>query len=322
VIERTAASSWRAAREHPGTYPGDHPASAFALVDDEVADLTPALALAGGASLADELVARGLPPVEDRIPVLAYGGNRNPATLALKLDHYGYRSPGRGTVLPVLTARLTGLEVVAGGLSAQGYLYATLFGDESTRDTELAVHVLLLDEDQARVMHESEGVADGHYDVGVLHGCAVEGSTAASAVLVYLGAAPVFVSPTLGHPLAFAAVRAHNRRLPAFGCLKMLAHALEALDLVEATAAVVAPGRGSADATEVAAALTCYLNGQWWWRRHTQTPRLPACDALEALIVERIATSCIAPGAALPGVKEVLTAERALDTAIAPRFGH
>ncbi len=117
MIERTAASSWRAARSIRGLYPGDHPASAFALVDDEVADLTPAHALAGGGTLADELAARGLPPIEDRIPVLAYGGNRNPATLALKLDHYGYRSPGRGTVLPVLTARLTGLEVVAGGLS-------------------------------------------------------------------------------------------------------------------------------------------------------------------------------------------------------------
>ena len=138
-------------------------------------------------------------------------------------------------------------------------------------------------------------------------------------MLVYLGTAPVFVSPTLGDPLAFAAVRARNRRLPAFGCLKMLAHALEALDLVEATAAVVAPGRGSADATEVAAELMCYLNGQWWWRRHTQTPRLPACDALEALIVERIATSCIAPGAALPGVKEVLTAHPAPRRAGTPR---
>lgn len=342
MTQWSAVSSWYAARTHPHTYPGDHPESGFALVDDAVAALRwtappdpGSLELGGGPPLNVLLADRGLPPAEDRVPVLAYGGNRNPATLALKLRHYGYRPPGRGVVLPVLTARLGGLDVVAGGLSSQGYLFADLYGDETTRDSELAVHVLLPDHEQLRVLHESEGVGTGTYDVAVLGGVTLDGPTPAEGtvpVLAYLGRVPVFVSPRLGAPLALAAIRARGRGLPEFDCVGMLAHALEAVDLVAEVGAVVGAGSEQrsvravppVDPLDVAAELMRFLNGQWWYRHHTGSRRLRSCERLEATIVERLRQfSLQAPShERLAGMGRMLSAETAYRPDQALRLGH
>ncbi|MBB2943606.1 hypothetical protein FB565_003335 [Actinoplanes lutulentus] len=285
-------SYWEAARSHPFTYPGAHPDGPFVLVDAEVHGLAqdgPAFTLAdAGEPLDDLLRARGLPVTADRFPVLTYGGNRNPATLRLKMDHYRYVSPGRGTVVPVLPARIRGFDVVAGGLSSQGYLYADLFADDRTAATELDVHVLLLDEDQLRVMHDSEGVRTDLYDVAVLHGVALTGSSLPheTAALAYVGVAPVVFSPLLGAPLAFDAVRATGRELPGFGTTEMIAHMLDAAGLADAVRAIVAPGVTEPldDSLLLAGELMRYLNGQWWWRQHTGQRRLLACENLEALL--------------------------------------
>ena len=333
MSERTAATSWIAARTHPASYPGEHPPSAFALVDTEIVALEwtdpPDLAgisFAAGGPLARVLAERGLPALEHRVPVLAYGGNRNPATLELKLRHYNYRSPGLGIVLPVLQARLCRLDVVAGGLSSQGYLYADLHSDESTSDVELDVHVLLLDDDQLRVMHESEGTATGQYDVAVLGGISLVGPTAAEgalAVLAYMGSTPVFVSPLTGTPLALSAVRARGRRLPEFDCVGMLAHALEAIDVLADVDAVVTPtGAASGDARELAAELMRYLNGQWWYRRHTGDRRLRACERLEALLVERLRHYSTGKPRRLAGLERVLSPEAAFRPDPTLRLGH
>jgi hypothetical protein len=289
---------WEAARSHPFTYPGEHPQGAFALIDDEVGEVhrgstsdLSSLVLPGhdGRALDDLLGARGLPTLEQRYPVLAYGGNRNPATLKLKLAHYGYASPGQGTVLPVLPVRVRGVDVVAGGLSGQGYLYADILADENTASTEIFAHLLLLDSDQMRVLHDSEGVRTDFYDVAVLPGVelAVPGATVQTvAAMVYVGVAPIIISPTLESPLAFAAVRATGRRFPEFGATAMLAHILEAVEATALVRATVAPGQPDgaeslADPFELASELMRYLNGQWWWRHHTGKRRTLACEWLE-----------------------------------------
>jgi hypothetical protein len=278
-------------------------------VDGDVHDLTwtgPHLnrlrlsGAAAGTSLDALLAERRLPGLEDRVPVLAYGGNRNPATLALKLQHYDYVSPGHGIVLPVLAATMRGFDVVAGGLSPQGYLYATLLADERTTDTELAVHVLLLDDDQLRVMNDSEGVRTGLYDVAALDQvrlAGLPGPAAEISALAYLSVQPVVISETVGTPLAFSAVRAIGRTLPEFDAVGMLAHILIATDLTEQTRAVVAAGLDGdgvmdlADPLVLADELMRYLNGQWWYRQHTGERRLLACERLEALIFERLSKS-------------------------------
>jgi hypothetical protein len=326
-IGERSASSWVAARTHPASYPGDHPPTAFALVDDRVAELVwsapsdlDAIDIVGDGSLAQVLADRGLPPVADRVPVLTYGGNRNPATLELKLRHYQYKSPGRGTVLPVMPARVRGLDVVAGGLSSQGYLFADLYSDETTRDTELDVHVLLLDDDQLRVMNESEGTHSGQYDVAMLGGASLGGPTASVAVtsvLAYVGTAPVFISPILGTPIALSAVQARGRRLPQFDNVGILAHALEACDLVAEVRAVVAAGSDDApsDSRDVADQLMRYLNGQWWYRHHTGSRRVRSCERLEERVVRRLAES----SAKVPGREQLAGLQRVLPPDVAPR---
>ena len=346
-------TAWQAARSHPHTYPGTHPDGSFALVDGAVRDLVwehpPKLSslrlidpvpAAGGSSgsLSDLLAERGLPGLEDRFPVLAYGGNRSPATLALKLKHYGYLRTGRGIVLPVLTARMRGIDVVAGGLSGQGYLYADLYADDSTAGTQLNVHVLLLDSDQLRVMNDSEGVRTGLYDAALLGGMTLDGVTGPGSefsAIAYCGVGPVVISPLTVSPLAFSAVRATGRALPEFTALEMLAHVLEALDLIGEVRAVVGagldePGHGSspwpsagvelADSSVLAAELMRYLNGQWWYRQHTGERRLLACERLHALISARL----LAASTPTPVRSRLITENRILtaDQAYRPGARH
>ena len=200
-------------------------------------------------------------------------------------------------------------------------LYAALYGDESTRDTELAVHVLLPEEDQARVMHESEGVGTNQYDVAVLRGCALNGS-GATAVLAYLGVAPVFVSPTLGRPLAFSAVPARHRRLPEFGCLETLAHVLDVLDLVAVTASVVAPGgRGERGSREGGGRAHVLSQRPMVVALPHEDREAPGVRRARGAHRQRIERSGVTTRDALPGLQEVFSAERALDVRSAPRLG-
>ena len=296
-------SSWEAARSHPFTYPGTHPAGAFALIDGAVREVIwhepphiESIGLGPGGMLLDEILAeRRLPALRDRYPLLTYGGNRNPETLRLKLQHYGYISPGEGIVLPVLPAQIRGFDAVAGGLSSQGYLYADMYADDRTANTELFVHVLLLDADQLRVMHDSEGVRSDFYDVVVLDG--VEFVQASQkfefSAMAYVGVDPVLVSHLLDSPIAFEAVRASGRNLPEFEATEMLAHVLEAIGAVNEVRAVVGaglddPDEGLTGPREVASELMRYLNGQWWYRQHTGQRRLMACERLEIMLKARI----------------------------------
>ena len=296
-------SNWEAARTHPFTYPGTHPAGGFALIDDVVNDViwhepprVESIGLGTSDILLNKILSdRRLPALQDRYPVLTYGGNRNPATLKLKLQHYGYTSPGVGTVLPVLPAQIRGFDAVAGGLSSQGYLYADMYADERTIDTELFVHVLLLDADQLRVMHDSEGVRSDLYDVMALDDVQIvqDSQRFTFSAMAYLGVDPVLVSHLLDSPIAFEAVRASGRNLPEFETTAMLAHVLEAIGAVDEVRAVVSaglesPNEGLASPRDVASEFMRYLNGQWWYRQHTGQRRLLACERLETSLRARL----------------------------------
>lgn len=300
------ASNWEAARSHPFTYPGTHPTGGFALIDDSVHDLiwheppgVESIGLGAAGTLLDDILSkRRLPTLQHRYPVLTYGGNRNPATLQLKLQHYRYTSPGEGTVLPVLPARIRGFDAVAGGLSSQGYLYADMYADDRTADTELFVHVLLLDADQLRVMHDSEGVRSDLYSVVALDGVEFvqDSQRFGFSAMAYLGVDPVVVSRLLDSAIAFEAVMASGRNLPEFETTEMLAHVLEAIGAVDEVRAVVGAGLEEPDEDltgprEIASELMRYLNGQWWYRQHTGQRRLLACERLEASLKARLLTT-------------------------------
>lgn len=288
----TSTADWPAARSHPHTYPGACPAGPFAVVDDAVHPMrmrvegdigTLEVGTGDGWCGVDRLLAeRGLTPVAERVPVIAYGGNRSPGTLALKRQHYAYRSTGEGDVFLALKASLPGVDAVAGGLSDQGYLYADLYIGPEVADTEIDVWVLLLDRDGVRMLHDSEGVEVGAYACARFDGLTIDGWGAPVSAFGYAGGLPVFVSPETGTPLAFEAVAARGRVLPAHRPVAMLDHAIASLGLGDRVRALT----GIGDHPHVGEQAMKFLNGQFWYRRHTADRRVESCEQLEQVIWE------------------------------------
>ena len=290
AVGPTAVDDWRAARAFPHTYPGDRPAHSYLLLDRTVLEMRvddpeqlAQVRTRDGRLVDDRLRERGLPLLGERYAVLAYGGNRNPGTLALKLEHYGYRSPGRGIAIPVLRGTVRGGDVVAGGVSGQGYCYGDLLLDaEWTRDTEVEAWLCLLDDDQLRVVNESEGVHPdriGDYVIGRIPGYRLAGSSNEIAPLGYAGNGRIFVSPRLATPIAFSTVEAQNRPIAAMEPIAMWDHILEACDLREKVAAAAElPNDPS-----LARALCKSLNTEWWVAFHTK--KEPPRNYMETLEV-------------------------------------
>ncbi|MCD0452158.1 hypothetical protein LO762_23620 [Actinocorallia sp. API 0066] len=209
----------------------------------------------------------GLPGVAERVPVLAYGANRNPATLHVKMGDYRYRAPfGRDVCLPVLRATLADAEVVACGLHGQGYLYGELLLDSPHADgVVLEARVCLADADQLRVLNDSEGIREGHYRLVRVPGVRVEAAGVEISAVAYAADAHVWVSPVHESPLGFDTVPALGRRVPSLNATEGLDHVITVLGLRED----VCRWTGLDDTGSLAAELAKYLNGQWWYARHT-----------------------------------------------------
>ena len=270
----TPLADWRPARKFPHTYPGDRPPQAYLLLDDTVhlisfsgaTDLGSAVIQMGDGSSrsVDGILADlGLPGIEDRYPVVAYGANRNPATLDIKFRNYGYATEAKGLGVPVLRGTLTGCDMVAGGISGQGYCYGDLLFDSTwTEGTRIEAWLTLLDRDQLRAINDSEGVRDesGIYSMAHFPEYRIDGWQRTIAPLGYAGTAEIFVSPRLGIPMAFSAVEASGRDIFAAEPLEMWDHLLDVYDL----RAEIASLASLPDDPGLSRSLTGYMNQHWW----------------------------------------------------------
>ena len=289
-----AATDWPAPRQVPTSYPGAAPDHSYLLLDDRVVPITAGVAgdrlavtLADGTPVDDVLAAAGLATLGERVPILAYGSNRSPHTLALKFAHHG-SGPAESTVaVPVLAGTMAGLDVVAAGVSSQGFVYADVVPSPGT---EVSVMLTLLDPRQAAAIHDSEGLRQGAYDCARLPGFAISGvGPALSAagtgleVLAYAGRHPVFVSPQTGTPLAFAAIPASGRTFAAYPQVELLGHVLEATGIT-ATAAGILGLEPDRPAAEVAHEAARQLSGQWWYTYNTGDVPAAAAVRLEELL--------------------------------------
>jgi hypothetical protein len=271
-----AATDWQAPRLVPTSYPGDAPDQHYLLLGDRVLTLsTPAggrslrLTLADGTPVDDVLAAAGAAPLAERVPMLAYGANRSPHTLAIKFAHHGLAydgdAPPAVAAVPVVRGSLGDVDVVGAGLSSQGYIYADLTPSPGTRIT---AYVTLLDPAQATAVHASEGVGKGAYDCAWVPGFTPDGTDLQLDVLAYAGCLPVFVSPATATPQAFAAVAAADRRFPAADQVTLLGHVLESTGILDPVASLLGPLDGRQPEV-VAAELARMLSGQWWYRHNT-----------------------------------------------------
>jgi hypothetical protein len=213
--------------------------------------------LIGGEVVAlDKLLCeRGLQPLKGRHVSLAYGANRNPGTLAIKMRDYRYAS-SRGLVLPVLHGSTSGSDVVACSLSGQGYLYADLLPEEGDSDsTHIEAWFPLLDADQLRVMHDGEQVREGLYTVA-RYRSRLDGLSIPIEALGYAGNDPVFVSPDLDSAIAYASVLVAHRSLPAMNAVEIVDHVL-----------MVGRIRARVQAVSQVATthqLMAFMNNRWW----------------------------------------------------------
>jgi len=256
---------------YPATYPGAAPRHHYLLLDGQVHAITlpggdlAAACLDDGRAVDALLGSAGLPALCERVPVLAYGANRNPHTLDLKLAHHDYQTEGASTAVPVLTGTLSDFDVVAAGLSSQGCLYADI---TPCAGTTVHVHLALLDVDQARAIHESEGVGRGGYDCARIPGFSVDDTQVRFEPLGYAGCRPVFVSPVTGEPIAFTAITADGRSFTAMDQLEAVSHLIESCDLTGELARLLgldrrsSPGAGAREVVRV-------LSGAWWYAHNT-----------------------------------------------------
>lgn len=119
-----------------------------------------------GQSLNDFLLKRGAAPIEERIPQIAFGANRDLVNIAWKLRNYSDGSGGKvSRDIIVLPGKIYDADVVACNIGYWGYIYAALIMHQQYRverpylkGVTAPVAILLLDRGQVNAMHDSEGV--------------------------------------------------------------------------------------------------------------------------------------------------------------------
>jgi len=135
--------------DDPRCYPGQIPGYSYLLVRDAVYPLEAGSTGRLLDALGDSLLRLGVAPLEDRRPVLFYGSNAAPAQLARK-----YANSSVEVVVPAVLGIAHGLDVVySSHISPYGAVPATLIASPGT---SLSVHVGLLDNEQVRVLDETE----------------------------------------------------------------------------------------------------------------------------------------------------------------------
>lgn len=286
-------TDWKPARKFPETYPGDCPDHSYLIFDTDVypiefaepGELESATVAFGPdrVSLNSILQNRGLPSLGDRFASIAYGANRNPATLAIKMENYSYEGLSDGLVLPVLKGVTRGRDVVACGVSGQGYLYADLIpAEDGAPEATIESWLPLLDDDQLRVMHDGENVRGGLYSLAALP-FQLDGTNDWFPALAYAGNDAAFVSPTYGQPLAYTSVQATDRELPTMSPTEMMEHLLSVDGLGSRIAELL---RVETDDTP-AKFLMAFMNKHWWERfsNGTTDERYErVCEELQAVI--------------------------------------
>jgi hypothetical protein len=292
-LKVSSINAWKAARQFPETYPGDCPPQSYFILNNKIYFLrfeTP-LELwfedeAGGVIKVDDTLKKyRLPLVRDRYTVLAYGANRNPATLHIKFQNYNYRCPGNALAVPVLHGEVYSADVVACAFSGQGYFYGDLSRyNDWTQGTQVKVWLLLLDKDQLRAINDSEGVRAGDYIVARFDDVKIDGCEKVLSPMGYAARKPALTSPQLRMPLGFKSVQARGRVIPEMSPLQMLDHLMDAFDLRKPFCDII----GIQDSVHLAAKVAKYMNGQWWHQFSTQQQPIQGYQDIMRLFDERM----------------------------------
>jgi len=146
-------------REDPISYPGSRPSSSYLFFNNSIFPiemnqnnrLTDSMVLLsdGSKSSLDILLRKwGSSSMNERYVIMGYGSNANPAQLSVKFKNYS-------KPMPVIKGIMKGYDIVFAPLvAAYGSIAATI---EKSEGTDVEVWINFLDEEQIRIMDNSEG---------------------------------------------------------------------------------------------------------------------------------------------------------------------
>ena len=159
---------------------------------------------------ADEyLRSHGLPLIEERIPVIAYGANANPAKMVEKFDSFytdgiALTESALHTV-PCMYATLPDTDVVWHGRPGQvGGYFAELYTGSETEGTEVSSLLTFLTEEQLALLHTTEGDT---YSISVIKDVDLGGGLKIDAVAYVAGEASILINDETDAPISVAGVR-------------------------------------------------------------------------------------------------------------------
>lgn len=222
---RSPVNTSFAPETHADLYPFPAPAWSYLLTSENIYSLRPTLGHGVGHFTFDDRVqepdvldayldAQGHDLVEDRFPVVASASNRNPHHLAARFRRLANHA------VPVIRGRLCDADVAyPAHVAPYGVVTSTLARSPGTK---VDVHVLFLDREHLRALHEIERVGV-NFDFVRLTGNAVElenGDTVIGAY-AYLGRHRVAVFGD--GPRRLARVRAEAPRLPSASLAAVMA---------------------------------------------------------------------------------------------------
>jgi len=240
VKDRT---EFKSSHDHPFEYPGEPPDHSFTTDGEKVM-----LTITQGVTETEEgekkavfqiadpetgemrdldsyLENIGVPTMADRIPVVAYGANANPASLFRKFN-FGDEGNSELLLVPVIKATRKGSEIAwSRRLGARGRQYADMVTSDKVEDTEVNIAVNFLTHDQLALMHSSEKAYD-IVEQGVVE---LEGGITIPAF--YYSATSGEVYGVEGVPVAVSAIKATNRHGEEHTAESSLQSVLDRLDV-------------------------------------------------------------------------------------------
>jgi len=232
--------------DDPMLYPGVRPEESFLLQGDDVfavgatasnGELNFTINSSDGSQvdLDQYLESKGVPGMNDRIPILGYGANMCPASIKSKFSKVGRED---AEIVPTIYGQLSGYDVVwSGGPGVNGNFIANLYAGPETSDTDITVGVNFLTAEQLLVMHGTELA----YDLTMVD-VVVDAKTVKA--LVYAGIDDILIKD--GKPVAVDAIKATGRTLEATTTRNLLD---EMLSDEEVSAMLLASGEITAGTT-------------------------------------------------------------------------
>jgi len=211
-----------APREDPISYPGSRPSSSYLFYRNSIYPikmiknkrLNESLVLLpdGSESFLDEQLGKwGSSSVDNRCVIMGYGSNANPAQLSVKFKH-------NSKPMPVIKGIMKGYDVVfAPFVAPYGILPATI---EKAEGTEVEVWINFLDDEQLRIMDESEGRDKSYWLVEIDDEVILENGEHVAPVYCYIATNGTLVINN--NPVRFSTIHAINPKYQKMTELEML----------------------------------------------------------------------------------------------------